>query len=44
MSPAYPAITLVTPVWNRRDLLPFTLRSVLAQTREDFELIVWDDG
>lgn len=39
-----PAITLVTPVRNRRDLLPATLESVLAQTREDFELIVWDDG
>lgn len=41
---APPAVTLVTPVYNRRELLPATLRSILAQTYEDFELIVWDDG
>jgi len=39
-----PAVTLVIPVYNRRDLVVATIESVLAQTRGDFELIVWDDG
>ncbi len=39
-----PAITLVTPFYNRERYLGAAIASVLAQTRGDFELILWDDG
>lgn len=38
-----PDVTVVIPVYNRADLLPRTLGSVLAQTFEDFEVLVVDD-
>ena len=39
-----PAISVVIPTYNRRKLVAEAVAAVLAQTREDFELIVVDDG
>jgi glycosyltransferase involved in cell wall biosynthesis len=39
-----PTISVVIPTLNRAALLPDAIRSVLAQTRSDFELLVVDDG
>lgn len=37
-------VSVVIPTYNRADLLPLTLRSVLAQTLAPREVIVVDDG
>jgi hypothetical protein len=39
-----PAVSVVVPTFQRRELVVGAVRSVLAQTFEDFELIVVDDG
>jgi len=39
-----PAISLVMTVFNREPFLGEAIESVLAQTRRDFELVIWDDG
>lgn len=39
-----PTISLVMAAWNRQRYISDAIKSVLAQTRRDFELIVWDDG
>ncbi len=44
MTDASPYFTVVVPTYNRADLIAATLRSVLAQTDGDFELLVVDDG
>jgi len=42
--PQNPAISVVIATYNRADLLPETIESILAQTYRDYELIVVDDG
>ena len=37
-------VTVVMPVFNRADLVAETMRSLLAQTHKEFELIVVNDG
>lgn len=37
-------ISVVLPLWNKEDYIARTLRSVLGQTFQDFELVVVDDG
>lgn len=39
-----PLFTLFIPTYNRRHLLPRLLESVEAQTFQDFELLIVDDG
>lgn len=39
-----PACTVVLNTYNRADVLPRALESVLAQTHPDFEVVVVDDG
>lgn len=41
---ATPRVSVVLPTWNRADLLPRAVASVLAQTFHDVELIVVDDA
>ena len=37
-------ISIITPTYNRADLISETIRSVLAQSYSDFEWIIVDDG
>jgi len=37
-------ISIIMPVWNRADMVKGAIESVLAQTFEDYELIIVDDG
>ena len=37
-------ITIVVPLYNKRDSVLVALNSILAQTHSDFELLVVDDG
>ena len=39
-----PRFSVIIPTWNRERVLPVAVRSVLAQTIDDLELIVVDDG
>lgn len=39
-----PAVSVIIPTYNRADLLPDTLESVLGQTLTNIEVIVVDDG
>ena len=39
-----PSISVVVPTWNRADLLPATLASILKQDSPPSEVIVVDDG
>ena len=39
-----PFFTIVIPTYNRADFLPKTIKSLLAQTFANFEIIVVDDG
>ncbi|MGH2980614.1 MAG: glycosyltransferase family 2 protein [Solirubrobacterales bacterium] len=44
MSPRTPRFTAVIAAYNEEDIVADAIRSVLAQTEDDFELIVVDDG
>ena len=39
-----PTVSIVMPTYNRADLLPGTLESILSQSYDDFELLIVDDG
>lgn len=39
----YPVVSIVVPTYNRKEMLGETIRSILAQTFADFELIVVDN-
>ncbi len=39
-----PAVRVIIPTWNRSDLMQAAVRSVLAQTWRDLEVVVVDDG
>lgn len=39
-----PRVSVIVPTYNRRDCLVCTIRSILAQTWRDLEVIVIDDG
>src|SRR5437879_1424517 len=39
-----PAVSIITPAYNAEPYLAETVRSVLAQTFGDFEMIIVDDG
>lgn len=39
-----PKISVIMPTYNREELLPRAIDSILAQTYKDFEFIIIDDG
>ncbi|MBW4491759.1 MAG: glycosyltransferase [Oscillatoria princeps RMCB-10] len=39
-----PSISIIITTYNRERYLRLAIESVLAQTKRDFELIIWDDG
>jgi glycosyltransferase involved in cell wall biosynthesis len=44
MSPTAPLITVIIPLYNGADFIEQTLRSVIAQTYQNLEIIVVNDG
>ncbi len=39
-----PQVTVCIPTYNRADILPYAVKSVLAQTYTNFELLICDDA
>lgn len=39
-----PKVSIIIPTYNRADFLAKAIRSVIAQTYPDWELIIWNDG
>ena len=39
-----PKFSIIMTTWNRANILPKTLTSILNQTFSDFELLIMDDG
>lgn len=39
-----PRLSVLIPTFNRRRYLPQTIETVLAQTYQDFQIIIYDDG
>lgn len=39
-----PTVSVIMPTYNREELLPRAIESILAQTYKDFEFIIVDDG
>jgi hypothetical protein len=44
VKPSVPVVSVVIPTYNRAHLLPRALDSALAQTHQDLEIVVVDDG
>ena len=44
MSPNSPKVSICIPTYNRADILPYAVNSVLNQTYTDFELLICDDA
>src|SRR5687767_6071987 len=44
MSSNEPFITVVVPTYNRADLIADTIKSLLAQEYQNYEILVIDDG
>lgn len=41
---AHPQVTVCVPTYNRADILPYAVESVLTQTYPNFELLICDDA